>query len=72
MMGSARIIWLSGKTSIGRSSVLNQKSITQHESQTNSPPGSLSSVPFLIVKELGKDRSLHCVLFLELKQKIEL
>jgi hypothetical protein len=25
-----------------------------------------------IVKELGKDWSLHCVLFLELKQKIEL
>jgi hypothetical protein len=25
-----------------------------------------------IVKELGKDSSLHCVLFLELKQKIKL
>ncbi|WP_235187462.1 hypothetical protein, partial [Vibrio nigripulchritudo] len=51
--------------------VLNRKSITQYESQANSPLGAYLLLHF-IVKELGKDLSFRCVPFLELKQKIKL
>ncbi|EGU60442.1 hypothetical protein VINI7043_02195 [Vibrio nigripulchritudo ATCC 27043] len=50
---------------------LNQKVITQYKSQANSPKGAYLLFHF-IVKELGKDLSFHCILFLELKKKIEL
>ncbi|PKF79643.1 hypothetical protein CW749_08015, partial [Vibrio sp. vnigr-6D03] len=50
---------------------LNQELVTQHENQANSPLGA-HLLSHFIVKELGKDSSFHCVLFLELTQKMEL
>jgi hypothetical protein len=51
--------------------VLNQKSVTQYESQLNSPLGA-HILSHFIVKELGKDLSFRCVLFLELEQNMRL
>ncbi|KJY80074.1 hypothetical protein TW74_06890 [Vibrio nigripulchritudo] len=51
--------------------ILNQKLVTQDESQENSPLGAHLMSHF-IVKELGKDLSFRSALFLELKQKMEL
>ncbi|EGU54645.1 hypothetical protein VINI7043_15065, partial [Vibrio nigripulchritudo ATCC 27043] len=47
------------------------ESVPQYESQLNSPLGAHILLHF-IVKELGKDASFHCVLFLELKQNMRL
>jgi hypothetical protein len=51
--------------------VLNQESVTQYESQLNSALGA-HILSHFIVKELGKDSSFRCVLFLELKQNMRL
>ncbi|BCL69426.1 hypothetical protein TUMSATVNIG1_13750 [Vibrio nigripulchritudo] len=55
---------------------LNQESVTQYESQLNSPLGAYILFHFF-VKELGKDSSFHCVPDfeierLDLKQNIRL
>jgi hypothetical protein len=50
---------------------LNQESVTQYESQLNSPLGA-HILSHFVVKEFGKDLSLRCILFLELKQYMKL
>ncbi len=51
--------------------ILNQESVTQYESQLNSPLG-VHILSHFIVKELGKDSSFHYVLLLELEQNVRL
>ncbi|CCN72790.1 hypothetical protein VIBNISFn118_660042 [Vibrio nigripulchritudo SFn118] len=49
--------------------VLNQESVTQYESQLDSPLGA-HILSHFFVEELEKDTSFRCVLILELKQNM--